>query len=136
MYAQGEKLKQIECGTRNQMKVFRSNIRVGDFLRQKPSQRDTGPDGFDDLEWPGALQEAIHRAKQTGARKRQNVPWSTVFERVEKQHRSNGEQAKYRKRSHSTTIHGNQMPASPAENDEGLGIRNTNDLTANINALV
>src|ERR1035441_7250599 len=57
-------------------------------------QRDDGPDGFDQAERPGALQESVDRTERAGDGKSEDEPMAAVLQRVAHEHRGDGEQTK------------------------------------------
>lgn len=50
------------------------------------SQRDDGPNRFDEPERPCSLQESIHGREDTGGCERQNEPRAALLKRIENQH--------------------------------------------------
>ena len=53
--------------------------------------RHDGPDGLDQSERPGALQEAVDRTEDARAREREDKPAAAAFEPVGYEHRRDGE---------------------------------------------
>jgi hypothetical protein len=56
-------------------------------------QRDKGPNGFDNPEWPCALQESVDGSQSTRAGESHDEPGTAIFQRIEDQHRGDGGQA-------------------------------------------
>lgn len=67
-------------------------------------ERHRRPYGFHNSEGPRALQKAIDRAQRAGDGESEDEPRAAFFQRVENQHRRDGEKSKRGKRFHCGTI--------------------------------
>lgn len=68
------------------------------------AERHHGPHSFHRSERPCALQKAINRAQCAGESEGKDEPRAAFFQRVENQHRRNGEQSKSGKKAHCGSI--------------------------------
>src|SRR6185295_18686121 len=70
------------------------------LLRPPATDGDAGPDGLDQSEWPGPLQEAVGRPERARPGERQHEPVAAPLERVGHEHRRHGEQPEGAERGH------------------------------------